>query len=244
MYQTHRRAALCILASDLASDRAARARWAPSAPPPATGGTTAYTPVLVTRRPAVGCLLEIVETLVLTLIIFFVIQTFVAQPYQIRQQSMETTLEPDQYVLVDKLTPRFDTYKRGDIVVFNPPEAWQQENGTPYIKRVIGVGGDTVAIKDGKVYVNDVELEEPYVFVDEDGQPQTTEDPLAMGQWVVPEGELFLMGDHRGSSADSREFGTVKLDQVIGRAWLRYWPINTFEILPTPSHPELASPAP
>src|SRR6188474_576356 len=125
---------------------AARARRAPSAPP----GTTAYTPVLVTRRPAVGCLLEIVETLVLTLIIFFVIQTFVAQPYQIRQQSMETTLEPDQYVLVDKLTPRFDTYKRGDIVVFNPPEAWQQENGTPYIKRVIGVGGDTVEIHDGK----------------------------------------------------------------------------------------------
>jgi signal peptidase I len=74
----------------------------------------------VTRRP-LGCLFEIVETLVLTLIIFFVIQTFVAQPYQIRQQSMETTLEPDQYVLVDKLTPRFDTYKRGDIVVFNPP---------------------------------------------------------------------------------------------------------------------------
>ena len=64
-------------------------------------------------------------TLISLVIIFFVIQTFVAQPYQIRQQSMETTLEPDQYVLVDKLTHRFDTYKRGDIVVFNPPVAWQ-----------------------------------------------------------------------------------------------------------------------
>jgi signal peptidase I len=216
----------------------------PPGQPPATGGTTTYTAGLVTRRPAVGCLLEIVETLVLTLIIFFVIQTFVAQPYQIRQQSMETTLEPDQYVLVDKLTPRFDTYKRGDIVVFNPPEAWQQENGTPYIKRVIGVGGDTVEIKDGSVFVNDIQLEEPYVFKEEDGSTQPTEDPLNMGQWVVPEGELFLMGDHRGSSADSREFGTVKLDQVIGRAWLRYWPIDTLEIIPTPSHPELASEAP
>src|SRR5262245_49501079 len=117
-----------------------RARASVSNPPPGRGyacpfrrrprsrGTAPYTPVLVTRRPALGCLFEIVETLVLTLIIFFVIQTFVAQPYQIRQQSMETTLEPDQYVLVDKLTPRFDTYKRGDIVVFNPPVAWQQEN--------------------------------------------------------------------------------------------------------------------
>ena len=154
---------------------------------------------------------------------------------------METTLEPDQYVLVDKLTPRFDTYKRGDIVVFNPPEAWQQADGTPYIKRVIGVGGDTVEIHDGKVFVNGTELVEPYVF-QEDGEPQPTEDPLQPEKWVVPDGELFLMGDHRGSSADSREFGTVELDKVIGRAWLRYWPINTFEILPTPTHPELAIP--
>ena len=197
----------------------------------------------MTRRPALGCLFEIVETLVLTLIIFFVIQTFVAQPYQIRQQSMETTLEPDQYVLVDKLTPRFDTYKRGDIVVFNPPVAWQQENGTPYIKRVIGVGGDKVDIHDGNVYVNGTQLEEPYVFK-EDGQSQPTEDPLNMSEWVVPDGELFLMGDHRGSSADSREFGTVKIGDVIGRAGLRYWPISTFEIIPTPAHPELQSQAP
>ena len=89
-----------------------------------------------------GCLLEIVETLVLTLVIFFVIQTFVAQPYKVQQKSMEHTLEPDQYVLVDKLTPRFDTYKRGDIVVFTPPPDWVQDDGTPFIKRVIGLGGD------------------------------------------------------------------------------------------------------
>jgi signal peptidase I len=198
----------------------------------------------VTRRSTFGCLFEIVETLVLTLIIFLVIQTFVAQPYKVQQQSMEHTLEPEQYVLVDKLTPRFDTYNRGDIVVFTPPDDWAQEAETPFIKRVIGVGGDTVEIKDGHVYVNGTELTEPYVFKEDDGTTQTTEDPLNQGKWVVPDGELFLMGDHRGSSADSREFGTVKVDSVIGRAWLRYWPIDTFEVLPTPSHPELASPAP
>lgn len=197
----------------------------------------------MTRRPALGCLLEIVETLVLTLIIFFVIQTFVAQPYQIRQQSMETTLEPDQYVLVDKLTPRFDTYKHGDIVVFNPPESWAQPERTPFIKRVIGVGGDRVEIHDGKVFLNGTELVEPYVF-EEDGKPQETLDPLMEERWVVPAGELFLMGDHRKSSADSREFGTVKTSEVIGRAWLRYWPISTFQILPTPTHPELQSQTP
>ena len=99
---------------------------------------------LVSQRPALGCALEIIETLALTLIIFFVIQNFVAQPYKVQQQSMERTLEPEQYVLVDKLTPRFDTYKRGDIVVFTPPADWVQDNGTPFIKRVIGVGGDTI----------------------------------------------------------------------------------------------------
>jgi len=198
----------------------------------------------VTRRPALGCLLEIVETLVLTLIIFWVIQSFVAQPYRVQQESMETTLLPDQYVLVDKLTPRFDTYKRGDVVVFNPPQNWVQQNGQPYIKRVIGVGGDTVQLKDGAVYLNGTKLIEPYVFRDTDGDPQPTEDLIGAGKWVIPAGELFLMGDHRSNSADSREFGPIEVKDVIGRAWLRYWPIQTFTILPTPDHPELATPTP
>ena len=181
----------------------------------------------------------------MTLIIFFVIQTFVAQPYQIRQQSMETTLEPDQYVLVDKLTPRFDTYKRGDIVVFMPPDGWARDDPpTPYIKRVIGVGSDKIEIRAGHVFVNGVQLVEPYVFKEADGSTQATEDLLQMEKWTVPDGDLFLMGDHRKMSADSREFGTVAIDKVIGRAWLRYWPINTLTILPTPTHPELQSPAP
>jgi signal peptidase I len=101
-----------------------------------------HTADLVRQRRPLGCLFEIVETQVLTLVIFLVIQTFIAQPYRVEQQSMERTLEPDQYVLLDKLTPRFDAYKRGDIVVFNPPADWVQAAGTPFIKRVIGVGGD------------------------------------------------------------------------------------------------------
>ncbi len=195
----------------------------------------------MTRRPALGCLFEIVETLVLTLIIFFVIQTFVAQPYKVQQQSMEHTLEPDQYVLVDKLTPRFDTYKRGDIVVFTPPEDWVQEDGTPFIKRVIGLGGDTVEIRDGNVFINGTEIEEDYVFASEPGDPpQPTTVPGDEHRWVIPTDELFLLGDHRAASADSRTFGPVPAVQVIGRAWLRYWPIDVFGILKTPTYPELA----
>ncbi len=192
----------------------------------------------MSRRP-LGCAFEIVETLVLTLVIFLLIQNFVAQPYRVQQQSMEHTLEPNQYVLVDKLTPRFDDFKRGDIVVFNPPPGWDEGSpGTPFIKRVIGIGGDTIEIKDSRVYVNGVALDEPYIF---DNQPTTAGD---QSRWVVPAGDLFVMGDHRANSADSRIFGPISRSAVIGRAWLRYWPIGTFGVLPTPTHPELASASP
>jgi signal peptidase I len=198
----------------------------------------------VSKRPALGCLFEVVETLVLTLIIFLVIQTFIAQPYRVEQQSMERTLEPDQYVLVDKLTPRFDTYKHGDIVVFNPPDDWVQPDGTPFIKRVIGVGGDTVEIKDdGFVYINGTQLNEPYVYA-ENGDPQPTVASGETPRWEIPDGELFVMGDHRAKSSDSRTFGPIQNGDVIGRAWLRYWPFDTFGILPTPTHPELQTSAP
>jgi signal peptidase I len=214
----------------------------PSGPLPAVAGGGPYTAGLVSQRPALGCLFEIVETLVLTLIIFVVIQNFVAQPYKVQQQSMERTLEPEQYVLVDKLTPRFDTYKRGDIVVFTPPEDWG-DNGTPFIKRVIGVAGDTVEIRDdGLVYIDDVALDEPYLYSDEPGgPPQATTAPLEQANWTIADDEVFLMGDHRSNSADSRTFGPVATDQVIGRAWLRYWPLDTFGILPAPTYLGLAA---
>jgi signal peptidase I len=194
----------------------------------------------VSQRPALGCLFEVVETLVLTVVIFLGIQTFVAQPYKVQQSSMEQTLLPDQYVLVDKLTPRWAAYNRGDIVVFDPPESWSSSGGVPFIKRVIGIPGDTIELRDGEVFVNDVELDEPYIFK-EGGAPQTT-DPQASGatEWVIAEGMLLVMGDHRRDSADSRSFGPIEIRHVIGRAWLRYWPFDTFGILPTPVHPELA----
>ena len=185
----------------------------------------------MSQRPAVGCLFEIVETLVLTLIIFVVIQNFVAQPYKVQQQSMERTLEPEQYVLVDKLTPRWAPYARGDIVVFDPPETWSAGN-VPFIKRVIGLGGDRVSCCDaaGRVTVNGQALNESsYLFSEPDGapiQPSTIKFDV-----VVPADHLFVLGDNRNHSRDSRchlndvqggrvtgQNAFVPEDLVVGRA--------------------------
>ncbi len=198
----------------------------------------------MSQRPALGCLFEVVETLVLTVLIFLGIQTFVAQPYRVQQSSMEVTLLPDQYVLVDKLTPRWAPYSRGDIVVFDPPETWSPAGGVPFIKRIIGLPNDTVEIRDGTVYVNDVELDEPYLNTDRDGTPQSTDpQPGGATEWIIPEGQLLVMGDNRQNSADSRVFGPIEVSHVIGRAWLRYWPFDRLGVLPTPEHPELDSTA-
>ena len=175
-----------------------------------------------------GCVLEIIETVVLTVVIFFVFQHFIAQPYQIEQVSMERTVEPGQYVLVDKLSPNWSDYKRGDIIVFEPPAGFSEQDGqnVPFIKRVIGVAGDVVEIKDNAVYVNGAKLVEPYVY---DGQPTT---PLTgESRWVVPKDKLFVLGDHREQSQDSRVFGAIPKSTVIGRAWLRYWPADSVGIL-------------
>ena len=201
----------------------------------------------VSQRPALGCLFEVVETLVLTVLIFLGIQTFVAQPYKVQQSSMENTLLPEQYVLVDKLTPRWAPYSRGDIVVFDPPGTW-----SPRRRRAVHQARSSASrttrssSRDGKVFVNDIELDEPYIYADVDGDARRPTDPTAGGatEWVVAEGQLLVMGDHRQNSADSRSFGPIEVWHVIGRAWLRYWPFDTFGVLPDARPPRARTSAP
>jgi signal peptidase I len=191
------------------------------------------------RRAVVRHAFEIGRTLVLTVIIYVVIQTFIAQPFKIEQESMERTLEPDQFVLVEKVSALWSSYERGSIVVFVPPDGWRSSGTAPFIKRVIGIAGDTVEIRaDGYVYVNDVKLDEPYLYAT-DGRPEGT-DGVEVGHHVeVGDGELYVLGDHRSNSLDSRRYGSINVADVIGRAVVRYWPIDSLAILDVARHPEL-----
>lgn len=176
--------------------------------------------VVALRRLA----LTVVETVVSTVIVFFLLQTFVARTFGVEQTSMQSTLEPGQEVIVDRLTPVFSPYKRGDIIVFAAPD--QTGRQEPLIKRVIGVAGDTVQLRDGAVIVNDRRLTEPYTFR---GEP--TEPVGAATTWIVPQGSLLVMGDHRAVSVDSRSFGPIPVASVVGRAWLRLLPLSKLQFL-------------
>lgn len=194
------------------------------------------------RRGGLGCAVEVIETLVLTLVVFFVIQNFVAQPFQVKQHSMERTFVEGDYVLVDRLTGRWSPYARGQVVVFQPP-ANLTNLDEPLIKRVIGIGGDTVEVRtDGSVAVNGVVLDERYLFRNDAGAVEPTVASGGQTRWVVPQGELFVMGDHRQVSEDSRVFGPIPVSSVIGRGVVRYWPLSELGIIATPSYENVPAP--
>ena len=195
------------------------------------GGTPRATPPAKPRTGR-GCLIELVQTLVLTVVIFLGVQAFVAQPFKVEGGSMENTLLPGQYVLVDKLTPHWAPYARGDIIVLAPPTGASQDGVTPFIKRVIGLPGDRVELSDGSVSVNGVALDEPYLYPGSGLREPTDPSIGHASTWLVPDGQLFVMGDHRQDSSDSRAFGPIEIAHVVGRAWLRYWPPGAFGMLP------------
>lgn len=192
------------------------------------------------RSKAVDAVIEIVTTVGLAVVLYLVITTFVVQTFRVEQQSMLDTLQPQQHLLIDKLTPRFDDYSRGDIIVFHPRG---ERDKTPFIKRVIAVGGEHVEIRDGAVWIDGVRLEERgYTYRDpRTGENEPTVATGQVSEWDIPEGALLVLGDHRQESTDSRRasVGLVDTDDVVGRAWLRFFPLDALGVLQTPDYPEL-----
>jgi signal peptidase I len=188
------------------------------------------------RSKTLDLVIETVTTIGLALVLYLVIQTFVVQTFRVEQQSMLDSLQPDQHLLIDKLTPRFDDYSRGDIIVFHPRG---ERDSTPFIKRVVGVGGETIEIRDGYVWIDGERLDEPYTYRDPvTGENEPTEPTARKSEWTVPDGSLFVLGDHRQASTDSRSnsVGLVDVSDVVGRAWLRFFPLDTIGLLQTPTY--------
>jgi signal peptidase I len=153
--------------------------------------------------------------------IALLVEAFLIQAFWIPSPSMEPTLDVGDRVLVNKLSYKFHDVNRGDVVVFErPPGASTGQNGEikDLIKRVVAVGGDTVEAKEGNVYVNGEQIDEDYL------EPGTPTDNLPLT--TIPEGQLFVMGDNRTNSEDSRIFGPIDEDAIVGRAFIRVLPIT------------------
>jgi signal peptidase I len=164
-------------------------------------------------RTLLRWLSEGVETVVPAVLIALLINLFLAQATRVYGQSMEPNLHTDQRLVVEKLSYNFHEPERGDIVILQVPQA----GSGLLIKRVIGLPGEKVEIKDGKVHINEHPIAEPYLSQ----QPQRN-----MPATVVPPDHVFVLGDNRNFSNDSRSFGPVPLDNIIGRAWFSYWPLD------------------
>jgi signal peptidase I len=160
--------------------------------------------------------LDILETLVLAVVLYFGINAVSAR-VRVDGFSMRPTLQDGEYILVNKLAYKTGEPKRGDIVVFVFPMNPQED----LIKRVIGLPGELVSVHNGTVTINGVALDEPYI----------AHPPNYDGDWTIPEGQLFVLGDNRNDSRDSHSWGVLPIENVIGRAVLIYWPPQEWQLI-------------
>lgn len=161
-------------------------------------------------------LLDILETVILAVVLYFGINAISAR-VRVDGLSMNPTLQHGEYVLVSRLSYRTGVPERGDIIVFSFPMDKKQD----LIKRVIGLPGETINISNGEVLVDRVKLDEPYI----------AQSPVYSGEWTVPEGQLFVLGDNRNDSKDSHQWGLLPIENVIGKALLIYWPPPDWKLI-------------
>lgn len=178
---------------------------------------------------------EVGETIILTLIIFLLIQT-VIRNFRVVGTSMVDNLHDGQYLIIDKLSynPLVTNILglggpvRGDVIVFEPPN----RPGEDYVKRIIALPGETVEVRSGQVFINGIPLEEPF-------QPSGMS--YTMRPQVVPPGTVFVLGDNRNNSNDSHNWGPLPIENIVGRAWLSYWPPENWGAIPRDAPTETAT---
>lgn len=179
--------------------------------------------------------LDIAQTLILAIVVFFVVYVFIARPYQVSGASMHPTFLDQEYVLTSIISKHIDSLQKGDVVVFEAPNQENTEFKKDFIKRVIGVAGDSVMVSNNNVYVNGKQLDESaYLKSDvktyagayiKEGVPVT-----------VPQDSYIVFGDNRSYSSDSREWGFVIQSQMIGKSIVVYLPVDKMRIVKNPFH--------
>jgi signal peptidase I len=169
---------------------------------------------------------EVVETIVFTLLIYVLVRTFLFENYRVLGRSMDPTLENNQFLVVNKLDYRLHDPERGDIVVFHDLHS----GGRKLIKRVIGLPGEVLEIRNGRVFINGHPLAEPYLTV----PVRYTRPPSP-----IPDDEYFVLGDNRNNSSDSHHWGTLPHQNIVGKAWISYWPPRLWGAIPDQTYEEL-----
>jgi signal peptidase I len=164
--------------------------------------------------------------IVAALLIAFVVKTFIFQAFYIPSESMVPTLEIHDRVLVNKLSYRLHDVHRGDVVVFQAPNGTRTEEIKDLVKRVIGLPGDAIAGRDGRIYINGKVLDEPWLPAGTTSRQFQCTDSIGCVDGRVPADSYFVLGDNRLQSKDSTYFGPIEDNGVIGRAFIRIWPVN------------------
>lgn len=166
-----------------------------------------------------SALREVVETVLFTLIIYVLVRHFLFENYRVVGYSMTPTLEDDQFLVVNKLGYRLHEPQRGDIIVFRDPRNPDRK----LIKRVIGLPGETLDIKQGQIFINEQPLDELYI---------RNPGHYSMPPTPIPPDQYFVLGDNRNNSSDSHNWGTLPIGEIIGKAWLSYWPPPLWGVVP------------
>jgi signal peptidase I len=183
-----------------------------------------------TVKRTVGAIFDFLQGIVVVLAVLVMVYLFIMSPQEINGASMEPNFHNGEFILTNKVMYKFREPIRGDIVIFKSP----QNKDVDYIKRIIGLPGDTVLLKSNSFYVNGQKVNEPYLAP---GVTIFGGSFLAEGKTItVPPGRYFVAGDNRPHSSDSREFGTIAKEDFIGVVILRYWPFSQFGLITRPTY--------
>jgi signal peptidase I len=174
---------------------------------------------------------DVLEAVLLVLVVYTLVNLLTAR-FIVEGRSMEPSFYDGQYIVVSRLEYMFDAPKRGDVIVFHSPEDPDRD----FIKRIIGLPGEQVYIEAGQVYIDSAPLDEPYI--------QNSFTYSSSHAWTLGPDEYFVLGDNRNNSNDSHDFGPVNRSAIIGRAWVSYWPIARWGVVPHHNYTLNAVPAP